>query len=103
MKMFSAEYFSRDKQLIGAQVDQEVLKEVLREKLPHLVSKISDKVFRTFFRTILKSFNTFVFGKYFLYVTYGLVFICLWWMSVFDSTALNCHIKALFLNLFKPL
>ena len=30
------EYYSRDKQLIGAQVDQEVLKELISEKLPKL-------------------------------------------------------------------
>jgi len=34
--LMPAEYYSRDKQLIGAQVDQEVLKELLAEKLPKL-------------------------------------------------------------------
>ena len=35
------EYYSRDKQLIGAQVDQEVLKELLQEKLPRLGNHFS--------------------------------------------------------------
>jgi hypothetical protein len=35
------EYYSRDKQLIGAQVDQEVLKELLNEKLPRLSAHFS--------------------------------------------------------------
>lgn len=34
--LMPSEYYSRDKQLIGAQVDQEVLKELLSEKLPKL-------------------------------------------------------------------
>lgn len=34
--LMTPEYYSRDKQLIGAQVDQEVLKELLAEKLPKL-------------------------------------------------------------------
>jgi len=35
-QLMPSEYYSRDKQLIGAQVDQEVLKEMLSEKLPKL-------------------------------------------------------------------
>jgi len=34
--LMPSEYYSRDKQLIGARVDQEVLKELLNEKLPKL-------------------------------------------------------------------